>query len=146
VKQTAYLFTAGATLSQMRPGLRGGKTLQTWDTCMTAIVYGGDAARAQKTFEDWCQAPREGAVQTEIKRIAGAELIDHLLTESGGQQLDWPSISQRFIESMPSIETEAEAPAAAEDPGYWVDVNQAVPTESVRLDMQSLKRELPEDV
>jgi len=147
----AYLFSAGVTLSQMRPsGTRGSKTLQTWDTCMTAIIHGGDADRAQKTFEDWCQTPREGgdAVHTEIKLIVCAEMIDHLLTELGDQQLNWPGISERLFGSVPTIEPETEAPAAAEDPGegYWVDVNQAVPPQSASLDLESLKRGSPEDI
>jgi hypothetical protein len=148
MKQSGYLFTAGVTSSQMRLELRGGKTLQTWDTCSTAIFYGGDVERAQKTFEDWCQAPQEGEdlVQTEIKAIVGAELVDQLLTESGGQPVDWPEISQRFMQSIPNNETEAEAPATADDPGYWVDANQAVPPQSVRLDIESLQRGLPEDI
>jgi len=151
MKQIGYLFTAGVTQSQMRPspGLRGGKSLQSWDTCMSAIVYGGDAARAQTTFENWCQGPREGEdpVQTEIKKIVGAELIEQLLTESGSQPLDWPGISQTFMESMSPIETEAEEESTTTDlgAGYWLDVQQAVPPESAGLDMESLQRELPED-
>jgi len=151
MKQIGYLFTAGVTQSQMRPsrGLRGGKSLQSWDTCMSAIVYGGDAARAQTTFENWCQGPREGEdpVQTEIKKIVGAELIEQLLTESGSQPLDWPGVSQTFMESMSPVETEAEEEITTSDlrEGYWVDVQQAVPPESAGLDMESLKRELPEE-
>src|SRR6266566_9813662 len=130
MKQIGYLFTAGVTQSQMRPspGLRGGKSLQSWDTCMSAIVYGGDAARAQTTFENWCQGPREGEdpVQTEIKKIVGAELVEQLLTESGGRQLDWPEISRTLMELESTIGTEAEPATATEDlgEGYWVDVNQ----------------------
>src|SRR6266446_1082496 len=125
MKQHVYLFAAGATLSQMRPsGFRGDKTLQTWDTCLTAILYAGNADRAQKTFEDWCQTPREGEdpVQTEIKKLVGAELIDQLLTEAGGREWDWPGISERLVESSPTMEGEAEAPPATEEAGYWVDV------------------------
>ena len=72
------------------PGLRGGMQLQTWDTCMSLIVYGDDVSRAQKTFEDWCHASERGEnpVQTEIKKIVGAQLVPEFLTEAGGQQLD----------------------------------------------------------
>ena len=97
-----------------------------------------------------CQAPRqcEDPVRTDIKTIVSAELIDQLLTESGGQPLDWPGISQKLTDSIPGIETQAEPPALREDPGegYWVDINQFVPPESVRLDIESLKRGLPEDI
>src|SRR5206468_3619075 len=104
--------------------------------------YGGDAGRAQKTFEDWCRrSPEgEGPVQTDIKKIVGAELIEQLLTESGGQQLDWSRISESLMEPVSAIETEAEAPTAPGDfgEGYWVDVNQTVPLESVGLDIELL--------
>src|SRR6266849_9027174 len=75
-------------------------------------------------------------------------MIDHLLTELGDQQLNWPGISERLFGSVPTIEPETEAPAAAEDPGegYWVDVNQAVPPQSASLDLESLKRGSPEDI
>ena len=122
-----YLFTAGVTLSQTLPsGSRSGKSLQTWDTCMSAIVYGGDAAGAQQTFEDWCQTQREGEdpVQTEIKKIIGAELVEQLLTESGGTPIDWPGICRRLLESPSIAETSPEAEAQTQDlgEGYWVDV------------------------
>jgi hypothetical protein len=152
MKQIGYLFTAGVTQSQMRPspGLRGDKSLQTWDTCMSLIVYGGDAAIAQKAFEDWCQRLQEGEdpVQTEIKKIVGAEVIEQLLTESGDQPLDWPEISEKFMESLSAIETEAETITITGDlgEGYWVDIEQTVPPESARLDMESLKRGLGEDI
>ena len=149
MKQHGYLFAAGVTLSQLRPsGFRGDKTLQTWDTCLTAILYAGDVDRAQKAFEDWCQAPREGQdpTQTEFKKFVRAELIDQLLTESGGKQFDWPEILNRWIALIPTIETEAEATTTTEDPGYWVDINQVVLPESIPQDMESLKHGLPEDI
>jgi hypothetical protein len=146
MKQRGFLFTAGVTSSQMRlSGERGGKTLQTWDTCVTAVICGEDPVQAQRTFEDWCQGPRDGddPVQTDIRKIVAAELIDHVLTESGNREL-----SRRWMEPAANIETEAEPPAVPEDlgEGYWVDVNQMVPPESARLDLESVKRGLPEDI
>ena len=45
-----YLFTAGLTQFQARPAPgRGGQmvnTLQTWDGCTRAIIYGGNAEQA----------------------------------------------------------------------------------------------------
>src|SRR5207249_10583746 len=124
--------------------------LQTWDTCMSLIVYGDDVSRAQKTFEDWCHASERGEnpVQTEIKKIVGAQLVPEFLTEAGGQQLDWPEVATRLMEAAPANETEATEPAATADSGegFWVDVQQAVPAESARLDMESLKNGLPEDI
>jgi hypothetical protein len=151
MKQSGYLFTAGVTVSQVRPvGVRGDQTLQTWDTCSTAIVYGDDAAQAQKTFEDWCQGPPrepDNPEQTEIKKLLGVELIDSLLTESGEQELSWPEIVQRVTELPLTTETEPDAPVTSDlREGYWVDANQVVPPESVHLDVESLKRGLPDDI
>jgi len=54
----------GLTQSQVRPtSVRGGQTvdrLQTWDTCASAIIYGGDAEQAQKRFEAWCRLIPDG--------------------------------------------------------------------------------------
>jgi hypothetical protein len=149
MNQNGYLFTAGVTLSQVRPvpGMRAGKTLQTWDTCMSAMVYSGDAEHAQKAFEDWCRASREAEdpIQTEIRKIVGARIIEQLLTESGGQNLDWSLLSRRLSESASSTDT-GEANPADLGEGYWVDVNQAVPADSAASDMESLERGLAEDI
>jgi hypothetical protein len=68
MQQPAYFFTAGVTLTKMgaSPGPRGGQTLQSWDTCASAIVYGADAAAAQTTFENWCLRSRTDEEQIEI--------------------------------------------------------------------------------
>src|ERR1041385_3633121 len=101
MKQRGFLFTAGVTSAQMRvSGARGGKTLQTWDSCMTAIVCADDPAQAQRTFEDWCQGARDDddPVQTEIRRIVGTELIGQVLTESGSRELNLAEMAQRLME------------------------------------------------
>ena len=132
------------------PGVRGGKTLQTWDTCITAIVYGDGAERAQKTFEDWCRAPRGGEdpPETEIKKIVGAEIIGQLLTESGTQNLDWSEISRKSADSGSAPAVDAEETKEPEDlgEGFWVDVNVAVPVDGDFPDIEALKRALPEDI
>jgi hypothetical protein len=152
MKQIGYLFTAGVTSTQMRPAqtLRGGKSLQSWDSFTTAIVFGEDLVRAQKTFEEWCKGTPEGEdpVQTEIKKIVAAQIVEQLLTESGGQELDWTEMSERALGLVPPIETEAAEESATGDmaEGYWVDVNQLVRQECACLDLESLKRGLPEDI
>src|SRR2546423_3737325 len=142
MKQLGYLFTAGVTSTQMRPAqtLRGGKSLQSWDSCTSAIVYGDDLVRAQKTFEDWCKGPAEGEdpVQTEIKKIVAVQLVEQLLTEPGGEELDWTDISERAFGLVSPIETEAAEESTTGDmaEGYWVDINQVVRPESACLDME----------
>jgi len=142
----AYLFTAGLTQSQVRPTAgRSGQmveTLQTWDGCASAIIYGGDPEQAQKRFEAWCRLTPEGEnpVETEIKKVVTAQFVDELLTEFGGKPLDWPRISQQVNDILQAT--------AVDDfeQGYWVDINQAVPPGKISFDVGSLKRDLPEDI
>jgi hypothetical protein len=143
----AYLFSAGAThftLSQS-PERHGTShaAIESYDSCVTTILCGGDLARAQKRFEAWCQPPAEEAVRkswVEIKRIVSAKFVDQMLTEAGPVAPDWPKLAVRMkaaLESTPGDEFEE---------GYWVDVNQAVPPGQSSPDLESLKRGLPEDI
>jgi hypothetical protein len=86
-------------------------------------------------------------MHTEIKKIIRTELVSQLLTESGAQPLDWKEISEKLIESARPVETSGGA-ATVEDlgEGYWLDANQEVPLQSIRLDLESLKSSLPEDI
>ena len=141
-----YLFTAGLTQSQVRPtSVRGGQTvdrLQTWDTCASAIIYGGDAEQAQKRFEAWCRLIPDGEnpVEMDFKKIVAAQFADELLTESGGQPLDWPLVSRQVNDILQAT------PVDDFEQGYWVDINQAVPPGKISFDVESLKRDLPEDI
>lgn len=142
----AYLFSAGCTTTQITPTLsRGGMTVnqpQTWDGCTSAIIYGGDAEQAQKRFEDWLtDAPdAEQQSRTEIKRLVAAQFVDQLLTETGNEPLDWLQLTQQMIDV-------AEDTAADNfEQGYWVDINQTLPPGKISSDIESLQRDLPEDV
>lgn len=140
-----YLFTAGLTQSQVRQSPdRGGQLvdrLQTWDTCASAIVYGGDAQQAQKRFEAWCRLIPDGEnpVEMDFKKIVAAQFVDELLTESGGQPLDWPRISRQVNDLLQAT------PVDDFEQGYWVDLNQALPPK-ISFDIESLKRGLSEDI
>jgi hypothetical protein len=154
MKQTGYLLTAGVTVSQMLPsGNRGINTLQSWDTCVTIIVYAGDIEEAQRAFEAGGKNQRSGddPHQTEIKKINSVEVVNELLTESGGEPLNWREIARRVVEpaDAPKTAGSTEDPEAEEDAGeegYWVDVNQVVPAESAGLSLESLKQGLPDDI
>jgi len=117
-------------------------TLQTWDACASAIVYGGDPAQAQKRFEAWCQPPQtaDQLCDVKIKRIVAAQFVDQLFTESGDQPLDWPKISEQVNELLQAT------PVDDFEQGYWVDINQAVPPQKISPDIESLKRDLTEDI
>jgi hypothetical protein len=141
-----FLFTAGLTQVQVGPAPgRGGQmvdTLQTWDGCASAIIYGGDAEQAQERFEAWCRPPSEAenTARVEIKKVVAAQFVDQLLTESGGQPLDWPQISKQVNDILQAT------PVDDFEQGYWVDINQAVPPGKISFDVGSLKRDLPEDI
>jgi len=146
IAMNAYLFTAGLTQAQVRPTPgRGGQLvdrLLTWDTCVTAIIYGGDPEQAQKRFEAWCRLTPDGEnpVEMDIKKVVVAQFIDQLLTESGGNPLDWPRISRQVNDILQAT------PMDDFEQGYWVDINQAVPPGKISFDVESLKRDLPEDI
>ena len=116
--------------------------LQTWDACVSAIIYGGDAEQAQKRFEAWCRLIPDGEnpVEMDIKKVVAAQFVDQLLTESGGKPLDWPRISRQVNDILQAT------PVDDFEQGYWVDINQAMPPGKISFDIGSLKRDLPEDI
>ena len=69
----AYLFTAGVTRTQ-HDSSRG---LQTWDTCMSAVMFGEDSEQAQKLDEVVALSPemreKEAVVLVEARNsvVAG---------------------------------------------------------------------------
>jgi hypothetical protein len=117
------------------------------------IVYGADATKAQQFFEDWCQRSQrsgEAPIQTEIKKIVGAALIDKILGESEAEPLDWAQIEQRLVASLGAVDEAAngdeELTPQDEGEGFWVDVEHTVPAKSATLDLESLKAGLPEEI
>jgi hypothetical protein len=146
IAMNGYLFNAGLTQSQVRPTAgRGGQLvdrLLTWDTCVSAIIYGADAKQAQKRFEAWCRLTPDGEnpVEMDIKKIVAAQFVDQLLTESGGRPLDWPQVSRQVNDILQATSVDDF------EQGYWVDINQTVPPGKISFDVESLKRDLPEDI
>jgi hypothetical protein len=146
IAMNGYLFTAGLTQTQVRPAPgRGGQmvdSIRNWDSCMSAIIYGGDTEQAQRRFEAWCRRTPEGEnpVETEIKRVVAAQFVDQLLTESGGKPLDWPEISRQVNDILQAT------PVDDFEQGYWVDISQTVSPGKISFDVESLKRDLPEDI
>ena len=141
-----YLYIAGFTKSQAvpTPG-RGGQvvdTFRTWDGCASAIIYGGNPEQAQKRFEAWCHPPPDGEnpATVKIKKVVAAQFVDQLLTEAGGRPLDWPQISGQVNDVLQAT------PVDDFEQGYWVDINQAVPPGKISFNIESLQRDLPEDI
>jgi hypothetical protein len=146
IAMNAYLFTAATTVSQVRsaPGAFGESTnsIHTWDSCATLIVCGDQADQAQKQFETWlCRTPEgQNPIQAAIKKIVAAQFVDQLFTELGPEPIDWANISPRIEPTLETTET------GNFEQGYWADVNQIVGTEKIPPDLESLRRDLPEDI
>jgi len=142
---SAFLFVAGLTRSQVRPSrskYEAAETYQTWDACESGIIYGGELEDAQKQFEATCLLSPEGEkpVETVIKRLVGAQIIEQLLTESGSRPVDWPGIAREVSDEVSAT------PVDDFKQGYWVDVSQALPPGKLSADIDALQRDLPEDI
>lgn len=139
----AYLFTSISTISQVRPlgDFRRTETLQTWDASGSMIVVSENSDAAQAYFENWVrtQTPGENPMQIEIRKISGAQILEQLLTEEGGEPFDWPQITEKVIAQAESFD------ADAFQQGYWVDVEQAVRPGKLSPDVETLQRDLSQD-
>ena len=141
----AYLFTAVATRSQVRPvtGRYGqANAIQTWDSCATQIVFGDSRDEAQRRFEDWLRATPEGEepAEVQIRKVAAARFVDQLFTESEGAPLNWPEILKQAESQLQST------PADDFEQGYWVDVDQVVRPEKLSFSAGTLQSDVPEDI
>ena len=145
IAMNAYLFTAVSTVSQVRPTTgRYGTTnsIQTWDSCASQIVLGSSPDEAQSRFEAWLRTTPEGEnpVDIKIRKIAAAQFVDQLFTESGGAPIDWPKI-------LKLVESQLEStPADDFEQGYWVDVDQIVRPEKLSFSAGTLQSDVPEDI
>jgi hypothetical protein len=141
----AYLFTGVTTRSQVRstPGRSGPvDTIPTWDACGTLIVFGDSPEEAQKQFETWlCATPEgENPLKVAIRKIAAAQFVDRLFTESGDTPLNWPEILKRAESQLQST------PMDDFEQGYWVDVDQVVRPEKLSFSAGTLQSDVPEDI
>src|SRR5882762_4684790 len=135
----AYLFTSISTISQVRPirDLRRTETLQTWDTSASFIIIAENSDKAQALFEECVrfQSPDEKPKQIEVRKIAGAQFLDQMLTENRSEPLDWRQIEERALTQVESTAIDSF------EQGYWVDVDQAVPGGKLSPNIEALQRD-----
>ncbi len=141
----AYLFTGVTTRSQVRPtpGRSGAAdTIQIWDACATQIVFGDSPDEAQQRFEVWLGTTPEGEnpVEVTIRKIAAAQFVNQLFTESGGVPLNWPEILKQVESQLQST------PLDDFEQGYWVDVDQVVRPEKLSFSAGTLQSDVTEDI
>lgn len=142
----AYLFTAAITQSQIRATNLGrgqsAERLHAWDGCASVIISDENPDAAQKRFETWLNVQPENGhpIHVEIKRLVAAQVVDQLFTESGGEPVDWRQIRDRVEPTLQFTEGDDL------DHGYWADVNQLIRPGQLSASLESLQRELPEDI
>jgi hypothetical protein len=141
----AYLYSGVTTRSQVRPttGRQGpADTIQTWDACASQIVFGDSPDEAQKQFETWlCATPEgESPAEVQIRKIAAAQFIDQLFTESGGSRFNWPEIVRQADSQLQST------PVDDFEQGYWVDVDQVVRPEKLSFSANTLQSDVPGEI
>jgi len=141
----AYLFSGVTTRSQVRPapGRYGSAdTIQTWDACGTQIVFGDSPGEAQKQFETWLHTTPEGEnpVKVTIRKIAAAQFIDRLFTESGDAPLNWHQMIKQVESQLQS------KPMDDFEQGYWVDVDQVVRANKLSFSVGTVQSDVPEDI
>jgi hypothetical protein len=129
----AYLFTG--CVSQYNKGNFS-------DFCSTLIVYGADEEASWKSFEKWLLRSDTGEdpISKKVEKIVGAPFLDQLFTETGFAPLDWDDLweeAERIIEGTDADET---------GQGYWVDGNQCVNPNRLAGNLDSLQRDLPEEI
>ncbi len=112
------------------------------DSHSSLIVYGGTEAAAREAFEGWLLKVYAGEApeSTKITGVVAAPVLDELLTENGSVPMDWPRVSEEAQHGL-------EAGAGGDfEQGYWVDCEQVVRPRRLGPNIESLQRELPEEV
>jgi hypothetical protein len=138
-----YLYAASVIRSQVKPTrLSRGQVIdqmQVWAETPEVIVCAENPNAAQKLFEDVLTAPSDerNPLSTQIHKIVAAEFLDQLLTETGGDPLDWPKIVQQAWQDLQSTPEDA-----ALNQGYWLNLGEVPGTSS---SLEALRRDLPAD-
>jgi len=141
----AYLFASVITCTAPRPSNRFSgpvATLQTWDSCSHQIVFGTSLDDAHERFERWLATLPSGddRISIVVRKVAGTQFLDRLLTESGNLPLDWPQVARQIAVEL------ASTPVDDFEQGYWIDVNEVVRPEKLGADLDTLRRELPDEI
>jgi len=139
----AYLLATVITCSAQRPSNRfsgPATTLQTWDSCSHQIVFGSSLADARQRFEQWLGTSSGSQISITVRKIAGTQFLDRLLTESGNLPLDWPQLAQQVAVQLEST------PVDDFEQGYWVNVDEVVRPGPPAFNVESLQAGLPEDI
>ena len=77
-------------------------------------------------------------IQTQIIKIATAQFVDQLLTETASVPIDWGQVADQAQKDLQAV------PGDDFEQGYWVDVNAAVVQPNPNI--EALRQDLPEEI
>jgi len=106
--------------------------------CNSAIVRADNPDEAQGRFKEQICANPEGGnpIEMTFNKIVAPQFVDHLLTETSADPIDWPQVVKQAQEDLST-------PVDDMDQGYWLDANAVL---KPSFDIESLRRDLPEDI
>lgn len=142
----AYFFAVAASCAGLVPvkDRHGGvsKSLQSWDSCTTKIIFGASPEEAQRTAEAEFDklAAAEPESETTVHKTTITPFVDILITESGNLPLDWPNILKKMETSMEGAQVDDF------EQGYWVDVDSIVRPDKLSFSAGTLQSDVPEDI
>jgi len=112
------------------------------DACWNVILYGGDEAASWNAFERMLLNSNTGENpgRTKIQKMAGAPVLEELITETGNSLINWPQIREEIQRILDWTEVDDQ------EQGYWVDCNQFVRADNLAPGIDWLKRELPQEI
>jgi hypothetical protein len=143
VPANAYYLTVIYRSAQVRRNRQSGsETIEITDASLPVIVFSPSSDAAQSLVENALreQEPGESPKEITIRKFYEAPIVDQLLTESGNVPLNWPQILKKMdslLESTPVDDFEQ---------GYWVDVDQVVPSDNISFSLGTIESNVPEDV
>ena len=139
-----YYLTAIYTCALVRLNRQSGRrdNIEMGDAALSVIVFSTSENDAQRLLENALreEGPGESAKAVTVRKFYSAPIVGKLLTESGNVPLEWPKIlekSDALLESTPMDDFEQ---------GYWVDVDQVVPSSGISFSLGTLESNVPEDV
>ena len=141
----AYYLTAIYTCAQVQDatGRHGPRdSIQIWDASADAIVFGFSPDESQRLFESELSRQPEGENPREVtmRKISVAPFVEQLLTESGNVPLNWARILEKADSLLQSTSVDDF------EQGYWVDVDQVVPSDKISFSVSTIESNVPEEV
>jgi hypothetical protein len=110
------------------------------DGCPSAIVCSPAREIAERDFKAGFLLPAAPEEPPRLERLFCTPVLDTLLTEAGPKPLEWLNVKQQLEDTVLATEVDDLAQ------GYWVDCNQWPPPDCLSATVESLEKELPEDI